>query len=106
MIDLMSAAVTCSFQQSTAGGSAIKTCSIVYNQSEGCLVDDTLRLSQDQQIAQHTSDSVIIGLPFVNRLRSGRQSYCFVVNATNGTYTAMIRGTFNTGKNFFSLFIV
>ena len=70
----------------------------MYNQSETCEVDDTLRLSQVRQIAQDTSDSVIIGLPFVNGLRSDRQSYCFVVNATNGTYTAMIRGTFNTGN--------
>jgi hypothetical protein len=71
----------------------------VYNQSETCEVDDTLRLSQVRQIAQDTSDLVIIGLPFVNHLRSDRQSHCFVVNATNGTYTAMIRGTFNTGNN-------
>ena len=101
-IDLMSAAVTCDFQQSTSS-SATKTCSIVYNQSETCEVDDTLRLSQVRQIAEDTSDSVTIGLPFVNRRLStsgARQSYCFVVNATNGTYTAMIRGTFNTGNNY------
>ena len=102
-IDLMSAAVICNFQQSTSS-SATKTCSIVYNQSETCEVDDTLRLSQVRQIAQDTSDSVTIGLPFVSRLSGARQSYCFVVNATNGTYTAMIRGTFNTGNNYNIMF--
>ena len=97
-IDLMSAAVICNFRQSSAnGGSTTKMCSIVYEQTETCEVDDTLRLSQVRKFAQDTSNSVIIGFPFVNRLSSDRQTYCFVVNATNGTYTAMIRGTFNTG---------
>ena len=98
----MSTAVTCTFlsSQQSNGGLTTKTCSIMYNQSETCEVDDTLRLSQVRQIAQNTSDTVTIGLPYINRLRGGRDSYCFVVNATNGTYTAMIRGTFSTGNVF------
>ena len=98
-INLMSGAVICTFLNQRGGGSssAIKSCSIVYNQSETCEVDDMLRLSPIRQIAQDRSDVVTIGLPFVNRLRGSRGSYCFVVNATNGTYTAMVRGTFDTG---------
>ena len=103
MIDLMSAAVVCTFinQQANDLSSTTKTCSIVYNQSETCEVDDMLRLSPIRQIAQDTSDNVKIGLPFVNRLHGSRGMYCFVVNATNGTHTAMIRGTFDTGRYYF-----
>ena len=70
----------------------------MYHQSETCEVDDTLSLSQIRQTAQNTSDTVTIGLPFINHVRGGRDSYCFVINATNGTYTVMIRGTFSTGN--------
>lgn len=96
-IDLMSSVVSCRFlnQQDRT----LKSCSIMYNRSESCRVDDALHLSRFRQISQDTSNTVVIGLPFVKQLDGNRTgTFCFVVSATNATYTAMISGAFNIGN--------
>ena len=86
------AAVVCSFINQK--GSGVKSCSIVYKQSETCGID-TLRMSPTKLNAQSIySDTVTIGIPFVRTLHFSERSYCFIINASNGTHTAFVQGTF------------
>ena len=86
------AAVICSFINQN--GSSVKSCSIIYKQSETCGID-TLRSSPTKLNAQSIySDTVTIGIPFVRALHFSEQSYCFIINASNGTHTAFVQGTF------------
>lgn len=60
------------------------------NKSDACLPNS----SQEQYRAQNISEFVIINL---GKVLNRDQSYCFITTASNGTYTAMIKGTFSTG---------
>ena len=75
----------------------MKTCSIMYYQSDTCGLGDELPSLATKQSAQNVSNTVTIGIPFINQLRSGDGPYCFIVSAGNGTHEAMIQGTLNRG---------
>ena len=46
------------------------------------------------QASRSLSNSVTIGLPLE---QDTEQDYCFSVTASNGTFTAIVEGTFKTG---------
>ena len=71
----------------------MKTCTIMYNQSESCQLDNLVM----SQTAKTASNTVRVRFPFVNNLRDSTELHCFVVSASNGTYRAIVQGTLNTG---------
>ena len=75
----------------------MKTCSITYYPSDSCRVTDALQLSTTKQSAQNISNFVAIGIPFVDHLRDSNRTYCFVINASNGTHAATVQGALNRG---------
>ena len=90
--DLSSDVVICKFLNQHE--STIKTCTLIYNQSESCPLDTP----DTSYTAQSASDIVRVSFPFVNNLHDGTERHCFFVSASNGTYRAIIQGTLNTGK--------
>ena len=91
IIDLLSAVVVCKFIEDQ--GNNMKPCSIAYEPIEMC--DD---LSVNHNLitnATVTSNSVSLNLPILSE--SIGKEYCYVVTASNGSFTAMVKGTFTTG---------
>ena len=87
--DLVTNSIVCNFhnQGQILSGSK-KFCSIDYGpEGESC--------SSYSQTSHGTSDVVRIGLPL--QLSSTGQ-YCFSVTGNNGTYTAVVEGTFKPGR--------
>ena len=65
-----------------------KTCSITYGPVGG-------NCNTSKQTSQTlANDIVIVGLP----LEEIEQEYCFSVTATNGSFTAIVEGTFKNGE--------
>ena len=101
MINLQSSAVICTFLNQEGG--AEKSCTVTYYQSEsdGCTVegaDVAVQSSLTRQTAQNTSNTVIVGVPFVDSIPIDSQTrYCLVVMASNGSHTANVLGSFNKG---------
>ena len=89
--DLTSAIIVCSFlnQQETL---SMRTCTVIYNQSDTCGADS----GPFSQTSQSTTNIVTIGLPLGNPRSKGR--YCFVINANNGSHTAIVKGILNAGN--------
>ena len=87
-VDLLSAAAVCQFIDDQ--GKYMKSCSIAYGPAETC--DHHSHISN----ATVTSDSVVINLLVLSE--SIGMEYCYVATASNGTFTAMVKGTFSTGR--------
>ena len=95
-VDPIPPMVICAFLNQQ--GSSVKTCSVIYVFSETCVIGDTLRLAQQmKQTAQSISNTVMIGLPISHTSNNQNINGCFIATATNGTFTAMIQGSFKTG---------
>lgn len=93
IIDLLSAAVICQFIEDQ--GSNIKSCSIAYEPVDTC---DNLCVNLSASLIRNTtvaSDSVVMNLPVLSE--SVVKEYCYVATASNGTLTAMVKGSFSTG---------
>ena len=92
----MSSAVICTFPKEKQSD-VIKICSItykVYNDSSTQCGLETLRQPlHKKQSAESISDTVTIGLPFAHR----HGIHCFIIMASNGTYTALVQGAFSLG---------
>ena len=91
IIDLLSSAVICKFIEDQDDN--MKSCTIAYGPGEAC---DNLAghgLASDTTVK---SESVVINLPVLSQ-NSGME-YCYVVTASNGSFTAMVKGTFSTGN--------
>lgn len=71
----------------------MKSCSIAYGPTETC--DNTVNHSRISN-STVTSDSVVINLPVLSE--SIGMEYCYVATASNGTFTAIVKGTFSTGR--------
>ena len=93
-MDLISTSVTCTFLNQEE--SSMKTCSIAYYRSNSCGLDELSSLPT-KQIAQNASNTITIGIPFIDQLRGGDGMFCFIVSANNGTHAATVRGTLNRG---------
>ena len=93
-MDLISTSVTCTFLNQEE--SSTKTCSITYYQSDSCGLDELPSLPIKQS-AQNVSNTITIGIPFINQLRGDDGAYCFIVSANNGTHAATVQGTLNRG---------
>ena len=93
-MDLISTSVTCTFLNQEE--SIMKTCSITYYQSNSCGLDELPSLPTKQS-AQNASNTVTIGIPFIDQLRGGDGTYCFIISANNGTHAATVQGTLNRG---------
>ena len=94
IIDLLSSAVICKFTEDQ--GNNIKSCTIIaYGPGEACdnLSSLTHGLASDTTVS---SDSVVINLPVLSQ--SSVMEYCYVVTASNDSFTAMVKGTFSTGN--------
>ena len=91
IIDLLSAAIVCKFIEDQ--GNNVKSCSIAYEPVEMC---DNLSVNHSLITnATVTSNSVILNLAILSE--SIGKEYCYVVTATNGSFTAMVKGIFTTG---------
>ena len=92
VIDLLLSAVICKFIEDH--GNNMKSCTIAYGPGEAC---DNL-ISNHSLITDSTVtfDSVVINLPVLSQSRG--MEYCYVVTASNGSFTAMVKGTFSTGN--------
>ena len=92
IIDLLSAAVVCQFIEDQ-GNNNCKSCSIAYGPVETCNnVSGNHTLISNTTV---TSNSVVINLPILSE--NIGMLYCYVATASNGTFTAMVKGTFSTG---------
>ena len=90
-VDLLSAAIICQFIDDQ--GKNMKSCSIAYGPTtEEC---DNMAIHSRVSNTTFTSDSVVIHLPVL--LDSIGMEYCYIATASNGTFTAMMKGTFSTG---------
>ena len=94
--DLLSAAVSCEFIDDDQSNN-IKSCSIVYGPVENC---NRLQFPINHSHVMlgnttATSDSVVINLPVLSE--SIGKEYCYIVTANNGTFMAIVKGTFSTG---------
>ena len=87
IVDLPLSAFVCKFSDHEAN--TPKTCTVSYGPGESC--DDLSRSGQ----AAATSESVLVHLPALAQDSGSR--YCYVVTASNGSFTAKVTGTFNTG---------
>ena len=95
-IDLASKTVTCLFLQQREN--ITKSCSIVYGLSrENCK-------PQNQSRNTSNTDCVLIRFPS-NKQFQPHEEYYFTVTASNGTFTALIEGSFTLGK-VYKVFIV
>ena len=87
-VNLASNTVTCLFHQRTWNSE--KYCSIVYGPSrENCQ-------PQNQRKIANRSNSDIVVLVFAfndSEQFQSREEYCFIVTASNGSFTAQIEGT-------------
>ena len=90
IIDLLSSAVICKFIEDQGD---MKSCTIAYGPGEACDNLSNHSLSSDSTVI---SDSVVISLPVLSQSRG--MEYCYVVTASNGSFTAMVKGTFSTGN--------
>lgn len=66
-------------------------------QSNECGIHN-LQSSSIKLSAQNISNTVTIGIPFVNFINDGGNMHCFVANASNGTYAASVQGYLVGGK--------
>ena len=90
-VDLLSATIVCQFIDDQ--GKNMKSCSIAYGPTtEEC---DNMAIHSHVSNTTSTSDSVVINLPVLSE--SIGMEYCYVATASNGTFTAMVKGTFSTG---------
>lgn len=80
--------VTCTFLYPKLSNINKNYCSILYGQLGG----NCRTLSQ---ASSKLSDIVTIGLPLEEDLE---MEYCFSVTASNGTFTAIVEGTFKVGE--------
>ena len=88
--DLLSSSVHCVFEQQTLTSNE-KSCSIVYGPGEQCR-----NLSQSSRSDSSTMNSIVIDYqPFPSP--QSESVYCYVLTATDGTFSASIEGTFSTG---------
>ena len=78
--------VVCTFLNQNNG--VEKTCSITYGPVGG----NCKTFKQTSQTL--ANDIVIVGLP----LEEIEQEYCFSVRASNGSFTAIVEGTFKNGN--------
>ena len=94
-VDLLSAALSCRFTDDL--GNNVKSCSIGYSPIATEMCDNTDILGKNIiSNTTATSDSVVvISLPVLSK--STGEEYCYVATASNGTFTAMVKGTFSTG---------
>ena len=92
IVDLQSSAIICKFINRQPNN--LKLCSVVYGSGDTCDNLSNYGLGSDTTF---TSESVIIHLPVLSQ--STRMIYCYVVTASNDTFTAMFTGTFSTGKH-------
>ena len=91
IIDLLSAAIVCQFIDDQVKN--MKSCSIAYGPTtEEC---DNMAIHSRISNTTFTSDSVVINLPVLSD--SIGIEYCYIATASNGTFTAMVKGTFSTG---------
>ena len=89
-VDLLSSAIVCQFIDDQ--GENVKSCSIAYGPTEMC---DNMVIHSSISNTTVTSDSVVINLPVLSK--SIGMEYCYVATASNGTFIAMVKGTFSTG---------
>ena len=89
--DLLSAASICQFNEDQ--GENVKSCSIAYAPMEMC--DNVDIYNRHISNTTVTLDIVILSLPVLSE--SIGKEYCYVATVSNGTFTAMIKGTFSTG---------
>ena len=88
--DQASKTATCYFLHHQ-GTSSHKSCTIAYGSlDENCMA---LTLSQ---LSMSVSNSVQIRLPINNQFQP-QSEFCFTMTANNGTFAAMVEGTFYTG---------
>ena len=72
----------------------MKSCSIAYAPTEMC--DNVGIHSRHISNTTVTLDTVTLSLPVLSE--SIGKEYCYVVTASNGTFTATVKGKFNTGN--------
>jgi hypothetical protein len=90
-IDLLSAAIVCQFIDDH--GKNVKSCSIAYGPADAeC---DNMVGHSHISNTMITLDSVVINLPVLSE--SIGMEYCYIATASNGTFTAIVKGTFSTG---------
>ena len=70
-----------------------KTCSILYGPGKECVSQHPMETSTHSVTATH-SNTVVIGL---DSLPTKKEKYCFIITASNGTFTTIIEGTINMG---------
>ena len=95
--DLLLATIVCEFIDNDDQSNNLKSCSIAYGPVENC---NRLQLPINHShimLGNTTaaSDSVVINLPVLSE--SIGKEYCYIVTASNGTFTAFVKGTFSTG---------
>ena len=95
--DLLSAAFFCEFIDNNDQSNNLKSCSIAYGPVENC---NRLQfpINHSHVMLGNTtavSDSVVINLPVLSE--SIGKEYCYIVTASNGTFMAIVKGTFSTG---------
>ena len=90
--DLLSAASVCQFNEDQ--GENVKSCSIAYAPMEMC--DNVDTYSRRISNTTVTLDTVILILPVLSE--SIGKEYCYVATVSSGTFTATVKGTFNTGN--------
>ena len=90
-VNLASKTVTCLFHQQTENSENYNYCSIVYGPSrENCQPQN-----QGKIASRSTSGSnIVLVFPFNDSEHfQPQEEYCFIVTASNGSFTAQIEGT-------------
>lgn len=73
----------------------MKSCSIAYGSADYSEMCDDMVIHSRIGNTTVISDSVVISLPVLSE--SIGIEYCYVATVSNGTFTAIAKGTFSTG---------
>ena len=90
IVDLLSSAVICKFINQQNNN--VKSCTIAYGPGETCSNLSNHGLSSRTTV---TPDSVVINLPELSQ--TDGILYCYLVTASNDSFTAVVEGMFSTG---------